>query len=185
VQRPQRALAHRLLVPAAIVGLALLVTACGDDDTITASATTAPATSDPSTSAPATTAPAANPVDSANPADSAGFAAAANEACDASHARIGALIGPVFAEDPPDPEAMQAALEGIVAESRDLADELSALAAPADLQDDVDRMIEALQAGTDGAEAQGAEAFFASEDDPWASAGAIAAEIGLDACAGS
>lgn len=172
--RPQRVCSLRLLAPAAIVGLALLVTACGDDDdTPAASATTAAATS-PTGSA-----------DSADSANSADFTAAANEACDASHARIGALIGPVFAAEPPDPEAMQAALEGIVAESRDLADELSALAAPADLQDDVGRMIDALQAGTDDAEAQGAEAFFSSEDDPWASAGAIAADIGLDACAGT
>ncbi len=35
---------------------------------------------------------------------------------------------------------------------------------------------------TDAAEAQG-PAFFANDDDPWAKAGEMAADLGLDACA--
>ena len=62
-------------------------------------------------------------------------------------------------------------------------DDIDALEAPSDLEDDVAAMISEGRSATDAAEAQGL-GFFESEDDPWARTGELAAGLGLDACSG-
>ena len=68
--------------------------------------------------------------------------------------------------------------------SRSQFDDIEALDAPASIDDEVDAMLAEGRTATDAAEAQG-PAFFANDDDPWAKAGEMAADLGLDACAPS
>jgi hypothetical protein len=116
--------------------------------------------------------------------DDATFVEQADALCVANNDAIGGVLGPLFGDGEPTPDAMDDALAQIVAQSRGLADDLDALAAPEAISDDVDAMVAALEAGTDEAEAQSGPEFFGTDDDPWAAAGAIAADLGLDACAG-
>ena len=96
----------------------------------------------------------------------------------------GAAIGEAFQAGEPTPEQLQSALDTVVTVSRSQFDDIEALDAPASIEDDVDAMLAEGRAATDVAEAQGV-AFFANEDDPWAKAGEMAADLGLDACSPS
>ena len=111
------------------------------------------------------------------------FTEQANAICVEADARIGEAVGPIFAGEPTADE-LQEALDAIVATSRDTADQLDALAPPSDRTDEFDQMLVAFDAANDEAESQGL-AFFETDDDPWAPVGAIAGDLGLDACAGS
>jgi hypothetical protein len=105
-----------------------------------------------------------------------------NALCVTEGQQIGEIIGPLFAGGEPTPDQSQAALDQVVALSRDLADGISALAPPSSLAGDVDQLVVALDTATDEAAKQSGAEFFASEDDPWAAAGAMARDLGLDAC---
>jgi hypothetical protein len=110
------------------------------------------------------------------------FVEQANALCTDNDAHIGEVIGELFATGEPAPADMQAALNEIVATRRTLADDLDALAELSEQSDEVAGMVTALDAATDDAESQDAVAF-ASDDNPWADAQAMAAGLGLDACA--
>ncbi len=105
-----------------------------------------------------------------------------NGLCAQEAAAIGQTIGPLFGGDEPSPEDMQAALDEVVALSRGLADDIDALAIPPALAEDVDALVAALNDGTDQAAAQTGVEFFGSDDDPWSTASAMAADLGLSAC---
>ncbi len=151
--------AARLLAGVTFGALPLLAVACGNDDAAGAGA-----------GAPTLT------VEE--------FRTQGNELCTASNERIGGIIGQTFgAGGEPTPDKLQSALDGILTESRSLTDGIDALAAPSELVPQVDELVAELRAVADGAEAQGGPAYFATDDDPWAPAGAKAAALGLTACA--
>jgi hypothetical protein len=107
-----------------------------------------------------------------------------NGICIEHNEAIGGIIGPLFASAEPTPDAMQEALDGVVALSRQLAVDIDALAEPAELSDEVTTILDALNEGTDEAASHTGPEFFATEDDPWAEAAALGNEIGLTACSG-
>lgn len=111
------------------------------------------------------------------------FREQANAICAQGSQDIGAAAGPVFGNDSASPEELQEALDAIVSISNRQLDDIDALQAPSDLEDDVAAMIAEGRSATDVAEAQGL-GFFESEDDPWARTGELAAGLGLDACSG-
>ena len=108
----------------------------------------------------------------------------ANGICAEHNEAIGGIIGPLFASAEPTPDAMQEALDGVVALSRQLAVDIDALAEPPELSDKVTAVLDALNEGTDEAASQTGPEFFTSEDDPWAEAATLGDEIGLTACSG-
>lgn len=120
--------------------------------------------------------------------DDAGLTAAefreqANAICAQGNQDIGEAAGPVFGNESATPDDLQSALDAIVSISNRQLDDIEALAAPADLEDDVAALVTEGRSATDTAEAQGL-GFFESEDDPWARTGELAAGLGLDACSG-
>lgn len=152
----------RLLAGVTFGALPLLAMACGSDD---AASGASPAAASATLSADE-------------------FRAQGNEACAAANERIFGIVGQTFGGGAePTPAQLQTALDGILAESRSLIDGLDALAAPPDLASQVDELLGELRAVADEAEAQGGPAYFATDDDPWAPAGAKAAALGLTACA--
>lgn len=160
---PRRA--ARLLVGVTFGALPLLAVACGSDD--------------------ATGAAAAPPASASSAAvlSADEFRAQGNELCSASNERIFGIIGQTFGSGAePTPAQLQTALDGILAESRSLTDGIDALAAPPELVPQVDELVADLRAVADEAEAQGGPAYFATDDDPWAPAGAKADALGLTAC---
>jgi len=116
---------------------------------------------------------------------SAEFTKQANALCAKESGAIGGVMGPLFASGEPTPAAKQDALDQVVALSRDLSEKIDALAEPSELSEKVNALVAAQNKATDSAEAQGGDKFFSSEDDPWAATGALATDLGLDACAPS
>lgn len=148
----------RLASLSVVVALAVLGSACGDDDG---------------------TAPALAP-DTLPRTD---FVEQANALCAKSDAHVGQVISTLFAADRPAPADMQTALDDIVATTRTLAEDIDALPEPSAMSGEVTALVTALDAATDEAEAQGGPAFFADNADPWAAPAAIAGDLGLHACA--
>ena len=111
------------------------------------------------------------------------FREQANAICAQGNQDIGAAAGPVFGNESASPEELQEALDAIVSISNRQLDDIDALQAPSDLEDDVAAMIAEGRSATDAAEAQGL-GFFESDDDPWARTGERAAGLGLDVCSG-
>lgn len=107
-----------------------------------------------------------------------------NEICARSTQEIGEALGPVLGGSDPAPEQLQAALDTLVSSSRQAVEDLDDLAAPQSMQSDVDAMLAEFRSANDEAEAQGL-GFWEIDDDPWAAGNALAAELGLDACAES
>ena len=107
----------------------------------------------------------------------------ANTICADGDIEIGEAVGAVFGGEDVGPEQLQAALDTIVSVSRRQMDEISALAAPSSLKDDVAEFVTEGRSGTDAAEAQGL-GFFESDGDPWQRTGELAGDLGLDACVG-
>lgn len=158
----------RRLIPvvAIVVAASTPLTACSDDDTDAAKTDTTAV----DTTAVATL-------------TETEFVEQGNALCVEQAQAVGEVMGPLFSAGPPSPEDEQAALDQVVTLSRGLAGDLDALNEPSALADDVEALISELEAGTDAAAAQTGAEFFASEDDPWADAGAMAQDLGLDACA--
>ena len=111
------------------------------------------------------------------------FVSQANAICVAGDARIEKVVSPLAAGGQPSPQTLQTVLDGIVAESHKIADQIDALDPPANLANAVDAMLVEFRAAIDRTEAQGL-AFFDTEDDPFAKASAMAADIGLASCQG-
>jgi hypothetical protein len=111
------------------------------------------------------------------------FREQANAICAQANQDIGAAVGAVFANDSATPDQLQAALDEIVSVSDRQLDDIEALEAPSDLEDDVAALIAEGRSATDAAEAQGL-AFFETDEDPWARTGELAVGLGLDACSG-
>ncbi len=107
----------------------------------------------------------------------------ANAICAQGSQDIGEAAGSVFGSEAPAPEDLQSALDAIVSISNRQLDDVEALAAPSDLEDDVADFVAEGRSATDTAEAQGL-AFFETDDDPWARTGELATGLGLDACSG-
>ena len=111
------------------------------------------------------------------------FTEQANSICIEGDQEIGAAVGAVFSSEEPTPEQMQEGLDTIVSVSNQQLDDIDALAEPSDMSDDVDALIAEGRSATDEAEAQGL-GFFETDDDPWTGTQELAADLGLDACAG-
>ena len=94
---------------------------------------------------------------------------------------IGAAVGQVFGGGEPTPEQMEDALAKIISGSRGQADGIDALAAPSDMEADVDALLAEWRSATAAAEAQGL-GFFESDDDPWALTTELAEGLGLESC---
>ncbi len=109
------------------------------------------------------------------------FTEQANVICLSADARIGEILGPIVS-GAPTPDELQVALDAIVSTSRETSDNLADLSPPSEMSGDVDDMLTAFNAANDEAEAQGL-GFFETDGDPWAPAGTIAANLGLDDCA--
>ena len=107
-----------------------------------------------------------------------------NEICAKSTQEIGEALGPVLGGSDPTPEQLQAALDTLVSSSRKAVEDIDELAAPTSMHADVDAMLAEFRTANDEAEAQGL-GFWQTEGDPWAAGNALAAELGLDACAES
>lgn len=107
-----------------------------------------------------------------------------NEICTKSTEEIGEALGPVLGGPDPTPEQLQEALDTLVSSSRKAVDDVDELAAPESMQSDVDAMLAEFRSANDEAEAQGLS-FWETDGDPWAAGNALAAELGLDACAES
>jgi hypothetical protein len=105
-----------------------------------------------------------------------------NARCAAHNAALGEIIGPLFASGPPNAHDAQAALDDIVARTRQVTADIDALAEPSALTIHVETLVRALDSGSDRAEELGGEAFFATDEDPFRRAGDIASELGLVAC---
>jgi len=107
-RRARRPLA---MIALPVVGMSLAAAACGDDEE---SAATTQAT-----------------------LTEAEFLEQGNAICAEANATIGVSVGELFDAGDPTPEAMQEVLDVIVTTTRQAADEIAALAAPAALRDDV------------------------------------------------
>ena len=107
-----------------------------------------------------------------------------NEICAQSTQVIGEAIGPILGGSDPTPQQLQDALDTLVSASRKAVDDIDELAAPKSVQADVDAMLVEFRSANDEAEAQGL-GFWETDGDPWAAGNALAAELGLDACAES
>ncbi len=107
-----------------------------------------------------------------------------NEICAQSTQVIGEAIGPILGSSDPTPQQLQDALDRLVASSRTAVEDIDALAAPSSVQADVDAMLAEFRSANDEAEAQGLS-FWETDGDPWATGNALAAGLGLDACAES
>lgn len=107
-----------------------------------------------------------------------------NEICAESTQVIGEAIGPILGSSDPTPQQLQVALDTLVASSRTAVEDIDALAAPSSVQADVDAMLAEFRSANDEAEAQGLS-FWETDGDPWATGNALAAELGLEACAES
>lgn len=122
--------------------------------------------------------------DDAETLTAAEFTEQANAICVEGDQEIGEALGSVFGSDEPTPEAMQEGLDTIVSVSNRQSDDLEALAPPSDIADAVDELVAESRRATDEAESQGL-GFFENDGDPWARTQELAADLGLDACAGS
>ena len=107
-----------------------------------------------------------------------------NEICAQSTQVIGEALGPILGGSDPTPQQLQDALDTLVSSSRTAVEDIDALAAPSSMRADVDAMLTEFRSANDDAEAQGLS-FWEIDDDPWAAGNALAAELGLDACAES
>ncbi len=107
-----------------------------------------------------------------------------NEICAKSTQEIGEAIGPVLGGSDPTPDQLQEALDTLVSSSRQAVVDIDGLAAPASMQADIDEMLAEFRSANDEAEAQGL-GFWETDGDPWATGNALAAELGLGACAES
>ena len=94
---------------------------------------------------------------------------------------IGSAVGQVFGGGEPTPEQMEEALTAITSASLGQADAIDALAAPSDLEADVDALLAEWRSATAAAKAQGL-GFFESDDDPWALTTELAEGLGLESC---
>jgi hypothetical protein len=112
------------------------------------------------------------------------FVERADSLCAETTKTIGAVVEEVFAAPAADPQDQQRALDKVITASRELHSELAALRPPAELSDAVREWLAALDAATDTAAAQSGADYWKSEDDPWANANAMAADLGLKACSG-
>jgi outer membrane murein-binding lipoprotein Lpp len=112
----------------------------------------------------------------------AAFTAKVNALCATEGQAIGGVIGQMHSKGEPTEQDMQAALDQIVSLSRGLASDIQALPVPPALSGNVAAYVSALNAGTATAAAQKGPAFFASNDDPWSKATALAKEDGLTSC---
>jgi hypothetical protein len=110
------------------------------------------------------------------------FVKQANAICSAGSARIATAAKALPPGGPPTGAAAQTFFDTIMTEGKSQADALRALTPPADLQTDFTAFVDQFQKTNDALKAQGAQAFFASQDDPYKALGAMAVKMGLTAC---
>lgn len=94
---------------------------------------------------------------------------------------IGAAFGDLFGGGEPTPEQLEDTLATLISASGEQADGIDALAAPSDMEADVDAMLAEWRSASAAAEAQGL-GFFESDDDPWALTTELAEGLGLESC---
>jgi hypothetical protein len=156
----------------------------GGDSSTDTTAFTAPTVTTPTTAPTGTTATTAAPgpevATPTNPAE-VEFADAANEVCAAVNEDIDQAVSEAFADGPPANAALEDAVDAVVTGTRDSADQIEEIDAPASIQDDVDTLLEELRAGADAVEEQGT-AFFDDPSDVFTDATETAAALGLGEC---
>lgn len=111
------------------------------------------------------------------------FLSQGNEICAAGARRIAAHAPAARPGRPPSGAEAQAFFSFLTTETERQIDELAALKPPEDLRADIDRLLADGRAGLETVQAQGAETFFADEEDPFAAVNVMARRIGLTACA--
>lgn len=110
------------------------------------------------------------------------FVTQGNAICSAASARIAKAAQALPQGQAPTGAAAQTFMDTILAEGKGQADAFLALKPPAELQADVTAFATQLQAINDKAKAQGADAFFATEADPYKELDPLAKKLGLTAC---
>jgi ABC-type transporter Mla subunit MlaD len=158
------------------VGLAATLVAggaaCSNDDNASSTTTTS---IDSSTSEAASISTTTG--DAAAPSDD--FATQANALC----ANVGEQIDALFAQSPPTPDTYDELLSELVDDTRQLVDDLRGLQPPADLEAQYTAVLDDTESIADEVEAQGGEAFFSSQDDPFGTLDPQFEALGLDQCA--
>lgn len=110
------------------------------------------------------------------------FREQANAICAAGNARIDAAA-PDVRGGPPTGADARAFLDVVTSDVRVQIDEISALAAPEELREDVDALLAGARAAVETIESEGPEALFGGGPDPFAAVDVTARRIGLNACA--
>lgn len=112
------------------------------------------------------------------------FIAQASEICAAGNSRIAVAVPIGTGDGPPSGAAGREFFDTIIRETRRQIDEIAALKPPDELQAGVDDLEASARAITAEVEDQGPEAYFASQENPWAEVAAKAGALGVSGCAG-
>ncbi|MGD9695965.1 MAG: hypothetical protein AB7V42_09930 [Thermoleophilia bacterium] len=112
------------------------------------------------------------------------FIAKADAICAAGNSRIAAAAADVGGGGPPTGARAKALADTIAADIGRQADEIAALDPPDEIRAEVDALLAAARKGIATLKAQGPQALFSDDADPFAAANEAAGRLGLPSCAG-